>query len=61
MDYLQKMPNIKESSNYGFAPAYMQIQHLNDPNEHKKATAQKVEYDVMHGTYRSPSQRLKTN
>lgn len=55
MDYLQKMPNIKESSNYGFAPAYMQIQHLNDPNEHKKATAQKVEYDVMHGTYRSPS------
>ena len=57
---LHRMPNVKESNNIGYAPAYMQIQHLNDPNEHKKMQARQVEYDVMHSTYRSPSSRYKS-
>jgi len=30
-----KMPNEKESSNLGYAPAYQSVAHLNNPHAHR--------------------------
>ncbi len=43
----------RESDNIGYAPAYLQVAHLNSPSAYKDLQKKTLNYDVVQGTFRT--------
>ena len=48
-----KMSGDKESSNIGYAPAYMSVAHLNNPNTHRLVQREAPKFDVLQSSYKA--------
>ncbi len=53
MEHKYKFEQEKQSNMIGYAPAYMKIQHVNNPAYHRESKRKEIPYDAINGIYKA--------